>query len=503
MSQRERRPGSRTSGRVVVGVRAEPQESRSRSRWVFALVLVVALGAAGGFGITLAPERFGLSAEHSPVSDDVDGDGLKDEVEKSGWLTRSGDEYITDPFNADTDGDGLSDSEEAGSVVADAPSGEPMHLGYSNPLVADTDDDGLSDAVEADLTLDPWDRDSDDDEIDDGQEVQVVGTDAASADTDDDGFDDGYEDTNADSKGLDPLVFNEKVSKTSYATDFAIGSVMGDAWRKDSFAWLAGNLASSGSSSIPGIGWIVGPLADARDAIASAIRGDWVGSGFSAVGAVPYAGDAVSIPGKAAEFVARNPDLAAGVAKTVVAINKVPDQVKVEASEEIWKNWDELKNAGASDGVLLQLQRGETNLDALADALKGSTRVEGPSGTFFANGPEGEKFLEGLYRVDAAVPGRQVSASTRGCIDVCNALRRRFDVLADGVAHESKVGQVRLSDSIKRQIRSDAWLTETGQIAGAHWHFFASAYNNKLGASRSVLDLLDEFSIPYTIHLPA
>lgn len=459
----------------------------------------------GGYGITHALEKFGLpsdSAAKPTTPADSDGDGLPDKVEESGWLTHDG-SYRTDPNEADTDGDGLTDGDEAGALVGTAKS-ESVYAGYSNPSLPDTDGDGLGDADEADLGLDPFDRDSDDDELEDGREVEVVGSDPDATDTDGDGFDDGYEDANRDTQGRDPLLVDVKVSKMSYATDFAKGALLGDLNREDTLAWLAGNLTSGGSSLIPGIGWIVGGLADVRDAIGSAIHADWVGTGFSAVGVVPDVGDAVAIPGKAAKFVARNPELAAAVAATIVALNKVPDKIKVEAAKKIWKSWDDLRAAGASEKALLQLSKGQTNLDELADAIKRSTHVEGPPAKFFADGYVGEAWLEELYGANVLGVSRQVRALTKGCNGPCNLTDLRIlDVLVDGVAHESKVGYKRWDQEIEKQIRSDAYLIKNGDIEGAHWHFFASSYNNMMGADPKVLDLLDELGIPYTIHLPA
>lgn len=521
MNRRELKPQAEGSVSPVAGQRPKRQRRRW---WLIALVPVLALLVAASAAITLAPERFGLRDNpiggHSTPGDS-DGDGLLDTIEEAGWVTQDGSEYRTDPSLADSDGDGLSDGDEAGQLVieestADAndasdepaadPSGlpaGPVYSGFSNPLVADSDDDGLGDAQEADESLDPFDGDSDNDEIADGPEVAVVGTSPSTADTDGDGFEDGYEEAHREDQGLDPQLVDVKVSKLSYATDFAIGSVAGDAWQKDSFAWLAGNLASSGSSSIPVIGWVVGPLADARDAIASAIRGDWVSSGFSAVGVIPYAGDAVEIPAKAVKFVARNPELAATVAAAIVAINKIPEKIKIDAARQVFKHWDELRDAGVSEKTLLQLSKGRLDLDALADAIKRPTHVSGPSAPFFADGYKGEEWLENLYGAKVKGVEVQVPMSTTACTDACNPAHRIFDVLVDGVAHESKVGYKVWSEELARQIRSDAYLIKAGQIEGAHWHFMASAYSNKVGADPKVLDLLDELGISYTIHLPA
>jgi Bacterial TSP3 repeat len=492
---------TQSQGRLRTKMTFRRVKPKSRRRVVAVsgglIMLLVITGSVAGD--THVPAKVGQAIDRiadERVPPDSDGDGIPDQVETSGWRTQGGAVYRTNPYSRDTDGDGLTDGDEAGRLVTKS---ENVYYGYSNPLLPDTDSDGLSDAAEADLGLDPFDRDSDDDQLSDGYEVEVVGTAPDMADTDGDGFDDGYEDANRESQGLDPLRVDVKVSKASYVTGFAKGAVAGDLWREDSLAWLAGSLTSGAASLIPGPGWIVGGIADVRDAIGSGIHADWVGSGFSAVGLVPDVGDAVAIPGKAVKFVARNPELAAAAAAIIVGLAKVPDKIKVNAAKQIWKNWDDLVDAGASEKALLNLQKGRTNLDDLAGALKRATHVQGPAARFFAKGKDGEVFLENLYGATLKGADKQVWASTKGYI----GKGRFFDVFVEGVAHESKVGHVAWSKSIENQIRKDAWLIQNGTIEGAHWHFFASSASNTVGADKKVLNLLDELGIPYTIHLPA
>ncbi|RYF60602.1 MAG: hypothetical protein EOO27_05180, partial [Comamonadaceae bacterium] len=266
------------------------------------------------------PGRSSSPAPSPTAPLDFDRDGLSNEVEAATWITRSG-AFRTNPEVADTDGDGLSDGEEAGELVAGQRGEEAVYLGFSDPTSVDSDGDGLSDAEEADLSVDPYERDTDGDGIPDGREVEAIGTAPETADTDGDGFEDGFENTNREERGLDPLVVDVKVSKWTYATGFAKGFVAGDLWREDSLAWLAGNLTSGGASSIPVIGSVVGAVFDLRDVVGSAIRADWVGSGFSAVGAVP-GGDLVALPGKAAKFVSRNPELTPRAAAIVAKAAK-------------------------------------------------------------------------------------------------------------------------------------------------------------------------------------
>lgn len=433
---------------------------------VIALMLVFTAVGYGASRLVEDQPSVGPQVTREPPPD-ADGDGLSDRDEEIGWSSGDGDIFRTEPNSADSDHDGLNDSGEADAGT--------------NPLRGDTDSDGLDDRVE----------------------IESVGTDPLNRDTDDDGFNDREEDDLRIEQGLDPLVKDTRVSRRSYATDFAIGSVAGDVWRKDSFAWFVGNLASSGSSSIPLIGWVVGPLADARDLVASVIRGDWVSSGFSAASLVPYIGDAAAVPGKVGAFLARNPELATKAAFAVMTIEKLPTKIKVRTSKQIWSRWGDLRTGGAGEKGLLRLQQGRLDLDRLGEAVKRSNHVPARvPAKFFADGPAGEKYLEVQLSRSAVSVNSQVVASTKGCIEICNASFRRFDVVADGVAHESKVGFKVFSTPLARQIQSDAFLVKTGVVDGAHWDFFPSDRTSQLGAHPKVLDLLDEAGITYTIHLP-
>jgi hypothetical protein len=96
----------------------------------------------------------------------------------------------------DADGDGLPDAWE-------------MSYGCMMPSTvdnaADYDLDGLDNDGEFAESADPCDFDSDDDGLDDGDEVLEYGTDPTNADTDGDSLTDGYEIAN----GLDPLDPND------------------------------------------------------------------------------------------------------------------------------------------------------------------------------------------------------------------------------------------------------------------------------------------------------
>jgi uncharacterized protein (TIGR03382 family) len=79
----------------------------------------------------------------------------------------------TDPFDADTDNDGIDDGDE----VSGGGSADTYDPGVdTDPLDTDTDDDGVSDGdeVNAENATDPLDPDSDDDGLSDGLELGVT-----------------------------------------------------------------------------------------------------------------------------------------------------------------------------------------------------------------------------------------------------------------------------------------------------------------------------------------
>jgi len=137
-----------------------------------------------------------------PLNPDTDGDGLKDGIEVIGWeilVVNRGVQNVrvtSDPGLWDTDEDGLSDYKEFNDVCETG----------SNASNADTDGDGLGDQAEAlngfswygeDYFTSPCMYDTDNDGLEDGEEV-ILGLDnflthANNSDTDNDGLKDGYE----------------------------------------------------------------------------------------------------------------------------------------------------------------------------------------------------------------------------------------------------------------------------------------------------------------------
>jgi hypothetical protein len=176
--------------------------------------------------IDLLGERIRRHVTSDPHLKDTDGDGLTD-LEEFSFLAG------LDPRSSDSDGDGLTDCQEARHTVRsqceDPEFGGPFDGGYdTNPANADSDvglgrywqhhgykdttgtvhqlswGDGLSDSQELagfdiklanglnrHVTTDPNDPDSDDDGLDDGEEVLDYSGDPEVPDTDGDGCTDG------------------------------------------------------------------------------------------------------------------------------------------------------------------------------------------------------------------------------------------------------------------------------------------------------------------------
>lgn len=122
---------------------------------------------------------------------DSDEDGLPDFVEE---------QIGTDINNEDTDGDGLTDYQEYHIFGTDPLVYDSVTEGVSD-ADADCDDDGLSNSREFDLETKPFNPDTDNDGLTDGDEVNIYGTDPLKYDTDDDGISDGDE----VALGTDPL----------------------------------------------------------------------------------------------------------------------------------------------------------------------------------------------------------------------------------------------------------------------------------------------------------
>lgn len=447
-------------------------------------------------------EEFIYAVVTDPTRSDSDDDGLDDRAETLGWKTKAGDSFSTDPMNPDSDGDGLPDGIEAGPLLRKNAT-EIVFLGFSNPLMIDSDGDELSDLDEADEGTDPFLIDTDADGLNDFQELRLFGTDPASKDTDGDGIDDLYEVQNSESQGLSPVFADEKVDTLKYATDFATGAFLGDAKQIDSLAWFLGGLFVGLIGFIPLLGQVVGTTSDLRDLIVNLIKRDWVSAGFNAGGLIPYTGDTASIVRKVKAFIEKNPHLKRVVNTAIANLKQLPEKVRIEVLKATDPSFGELTRKKASDAAVLKMQQNGMDLTGLVAAMKRKGHTVGiPIGPY-----KDWRSAEIVLELDLAKRNRNVSTQasrpTDGCLKVCKEFGRKFDVLADGVAHEAKVGYVSLTDNIRKQIQADAHFVETGEIKRAQWHFYQSETTGLIGPSRQVLDLMDELGIKYTIHLPA
>ncbi len=356
-------------------------------------------------GLTDRFEIHELAGWTAPNSRDTDLDGVLDgdeDIDGDGLTNLAEQNLGTAPGNADTDGDGVSDGAEVARgtnpLVADArgpPLAGDMPPIETAPTPIDTDGDGLDDLAEDDEESDPAKPDTDGDGLSDGAEVDEIGTNPASADSDGDGLSDGYEMVHAVDQGLDPVRPDEQVSKWTYVTDFLLGLFAGDFAPRDSMAWLSGYLCSGGLSLIPVVGWILGGIADIRDTVAGLIHGDWVGTGLSILGVVPYAGDAVAIPGKAAKFAARFTHRIDTVIRFIARYDKISDGIKTLAIKAIMLgDYGKLIEKNLTEASILRLARGErTSLKRLAAAMGDINHVVGDTVPFFRTGRAGERHV--------------------------------------------------------------------------------------------------------------
>ncbi|MHA1667042.1 MAG: right-handed parallel beta-helix repeat-containing protein [Candidatus Heimdallarchaeaceae archaeon] len=102
--------------------------------------------------------------------------------------------YNCNPFSNDTDNDGLNDYDE-------------VYVYGTEPSLVDSDNDGLEDGVEVfEYGTSPTLKDSDFDQLRDGEEINIYHTNPTSNDTDHDSMPDGWEVRNK----LDPLIDDSK-----------------------------------------------------------------------------------------------------------------------------------------------------------------------------------------------------------------------------------------------------------------------------------------------------
>jgi hypothetical protein len=266
---------------------------------------------------------------------DTDGDGLADAAETAGLRDGAGLTYQTDPTNPDTDADGLADGAEAGTLQTGAPFGVGTYFPMtSDPTKADTDGDALEDGDEVQTGLRARLADSDSDGLDDFTEVELD-FDPLSRDGDGDGRADDRELRD----GTDPYTYD--LGNWEKARALIAGAVFGDAGA----SWVARNIGRVNEAQLNSpwylAGWLVGgylAVGDVRDTAYNLVAGDFGDAALSAIGIVPFVGDAVKTGGVLLDFVKLSPR-AAGPALRWLATNAPVDQVR--------KYTDDLLAAGA------------------------------------------------------------------------------------------------------------------------------------------------------------
>ena len=176
------------------------------------------------------------------------------------------------------------------------------------------------------IKSDPTSEDSDGDDIDDEEET-FIGTSCLSNDTDKDGLDDCTEyinwydplDPNPDGdiygdyeefiNGTNPYALD--FTAEAWAAEFVKGVVAGDIIEDPSIPALIGQIAG-------GIAPGVGTVADVRDTIVNASRGDWGMAAMSAVGIVPVGGDLTKAAANITQFIAKNGDNTSQIAELII-----------------------------------------------------------------------------------------------------------------------------------------------------------------------------------------
>jgi hypothetical protein len=227
-----------------------------------------------------------------PMDDDMDSDGLDDDVEVG---------MGTNPHYADTDGDGITDHQEVLRVydpldadmdddnlydgMEDVNQDGVLDLAETDPEDGDTDDDGVYDGDELAFGIDPRDMDTDGDTLIDGLEVgyhagniggytnpAVFGagdqdpatmTDPRLTDSDFDGYDDNVEDANGNG-AYEPMLGETDAQDRDSDNDGL-----------PDYYELAGNVASSPYA----VGWIDNSL-DLTDAFDEDTDGDGLEDGI-------------------------------------------------------------------------------------------------------------------------------------------------------------------------------------------------------------------------------
>jgi hypothetical protein len=488
------------------------------------------LGLAGIGGSVYTRHPYGPT---DPNKADTDGDGLDDGAEWGSPIRGSIRIFkpVSDPNKADTDGDGLTDHDELGDPFEDY-----LERGYhevSDPTRQDTDLDGLDDLWEVANYWYPFQADRDQDGLDDSQELDL-GTEPDFANTDFDYWSDAEEDDMAAAGAShNPLVFDEKVTKGQWITDFELGFFCGDlvdlvgVCGEFSGAFLTGMIVSG----------FVPVLGDARDIVANKLKGDEAGAWIAFAGFVPGLGDAV----KAAKAIgAFAKSLNKLVSKRLKALRELGAHLQDEALFSVQaarKAIDELNpgmmgrlsrviSGGVSEEHVLRFvavsaRHGLDPAYAERVLLKARNVRVNPNLVDSHNNPikqiyreaDVEKYHHGqLYE---SLPAKQRIQVPQG--NGWGKFRIPDDIGRESSesvwkAFEYKVGMVRITSRAGRQVDADAsilariksdpdYARDLG-FEDVVWPFFAKeTERGECGPDPDLLEWLDEFGISFDIYL--
>ncbi len=150
-----------------------------------------------------------------------------------------------------------------------------------------------------------------------------------------------------------------------------------------------------------------------------------------------------------------------------------------------------LKKIGVEDDLIESLtgvNLSKVVKDADPDVTESIIKSGNSSSKSFMNGKAGERELANMF----GGKSQAYFKTTNGA--------RYIDQLADGVAHESKVGYTTLTQFVKKQVLKEAEILERGDVDEVVWHFFKSGVTGKVGPSQPLADFLTENGIKYIIH---
>lgn len=116
----------------------------------------------------------------------------------------------------------------------------------------------------------------------------------------------------------------------AWAAEFVKGVVEGDIIEDPSIPALIGQIAG-------GMAPVVGTVADVRNTIVNAARGDWGMAAMSAIGFVPVGGDISKAAANITQFIAKNSDNASQIAELIIVFSKKSSAITRASFDDLLK----------------------------------------------------------------------------------------------------------------------------------------------------------------------